>query len=97
LPTAKHSVSEVQWTPPSALFAAPKGFGLVTIDQEVPFQRSMSVYVFFEPTATHDEVAVHAIDDRIGAPTVGFGLATITHDVPSQRSTSVRAVVAFWE
>jgi hypothetical protein len=82
-------------TPDSWLCDAPDGFGVATIVQLVPFQRSTNVRLTLElvkpPTAkqlvalVHD-TAVRSLDD---APD-GFGLATTVQLVPFQRSTNVR-------
>jgi hypothetical protein len=43
LPTAVQAVADVHETPLSPLAVAPAGFGVFSIDQVVPFQRSASV------------------------------------------------------
>ncbi len=62
-PTAKHVVALAHATLDSSLRAAPAGFGLETIDQPVPFQRSTKVNncvpVVRDPTATQSESPKH--------------------------------------
>ena len=66
-----------------------RGFGLVIIDQLVPFQRSTNV-PWPDPTAKQ-LVAPRQVTpvSSVCSTPAGFGLATIDHFVPFQRSTSV--------
>jgi hypothetical protein len=68
-------------------------FGLVTIDQVVPFHRSTNVVVdwyAFEPTAKQLVALVHDTPRSVGSPCSGFGLPTIDQVVPFHRSINVR-------
>ena len=89
-----------QVTPLKTVPVDPEGVGLVTIDQLVPFQRSITVTVFAavvaDPTAKQFVVLVHATPLKtVPVAAAGFGLATTDQLVPFHRSTSddSRAVV----
>jgi hypothetical protein len=92
-PTATQLVALEQVNPLKKLVGTPDTFGLVTIDQVVPFQRSTNVLtvelVCHQPTAKqlvedgHDTPLRSVID----AP-AGLGIVTIDQTVPFQRSTN---------
>ena len=67
-PTAKQFVALVHDTPASALSAPPGALGLGTIDQDVPFQRSINVFVaalvWKLPTAKQVVALTHDMADR---------------------------------
>jgi hypothetical protein len=95
LPTATQLVAVVHDTPLTATAAAPLGVGLATIDQVVPFQRSMSTCgaeLFADlPTAMQLDTVEHEMPARFAetAP-AGIGMLTIDQLVPFHRSTSGR-------
>ena len=77
-PTAKHSFALADDTPfrlPSSLF---ERFGVATIDQRVPFQRSTNGRVFVPPTAKQSDAVRHVTPFK-PAPLwpLGFGLDMI--------------------
>jgi hypothetical protein len=97
-PTAKHAVLVAHATPNSKLDVAPTGFGLGTIDQWLPSQRSVSVrggvllLAVELPTATQLVRLVHETPFNSMSTAIGLGLATIVQLTPFHRSISVRAV-----
>jgi hypothetical protein len=100
-PTAKQLVVLAHETPKRSLFPAPAGFGLATIDQAEPFQRSMSVLAGLTPdTPTAKQLVAlgHETENRPGnGEPLGLGLATIDHTVPFQRRTSVLVSPFDWD
>jgi hypothetical protein len=92
-PTAKQLDVLGHDTPSRAEPVAPPGFGLATIDQLVPSQRSTNVFwpgPLAAPTAKQLVVLAH--DTPFSSDSfspVGFGLATTDQLVPFQWSTSV--------
>ena len=96
LPIAVHTVSDVHATALSELFHAPAGFGVGSIAQVVPSQRSTSVASSPEPVEG-DPTAVQALMDvhdtplsrLLGAP-AWLGVGWIDQLVPFQRSTRDR-------
>jgi hypothetical protein len=89
LPTAKQLVVLAHDTPARFELAPPR-LGLATIDQTVPFQRSINVAASACPTAKQSVTLVHATPENaeLVAPD-GLGLATIDQTVPFQRSINV--------
>src|SRR5258706_5102357 len=79
-PTAKQLVALGQETPLSSLISAPMGFGLVSTDQVVPFQRSTSVVWSVYPTAMQFVALKHDSPNRtpFGGP-AGLVLAATVH------------------
>jgi hypothetical protein len=94
-PTAKHAVLVAHATPNSKLDVAPTGFGLGTIDQWLPSQRSVSVRGTLPavklPTAKQLVALEHDTPFNSVSTETGFGLETIDQFVPFHRSISVRA------
>ena len=92
-PTAKQSVVLVHATPGSSLKSAP-WFGLATIDQIVPFHRTMNVFQWTRslvdtPTAKQSDALAHATDSkRVTDAPAGHGLATLAQLVPFHCSIS---------
>jgi len=78
------------------LYAAPTGFGLLTMTHWDPFQRSASALTCspsefpLAPTATQSEVPVHATALRLLDGTGRFGLFTMDQVEPFQCSARVR-------
>ena len=94
LPAAAQRSAVAHDTAASRERVAPAGFGLVTIDQVEPFQRSMNAVPADSPTAKQLVADVHETPFSC-APVAppGFGLATIDQLVPFQRSARVRWVI----
>jgi hypothetical protein len=95
-PTAKHAVLVAHATPNNKLDVAPTGFGLGTIDQRLPSQRSVSVRGTLPetvklPTAKQRVGLGHDTPFNWVSTDAGFGLATIDQLVPFHRSINVRA------
>lgn len=92
LPTAKQSDSVQHETPSSVELIASLGFGLVTTDQLVPSQTSVSVPVSTvaptAPTATQLVALTHETACNVAAPgsVVPTGLVPVVQVVPSQCS-----------
>ena len=92
-PTLVQLVALVHATPSKTVCVEPAGFGVVAIDQLVPFHfstndRSTPLTVE-SPTAKQTVALVHATPLRsVTVEPVGFGLLEIAHVVPFQRSTS---------
>jgi hypothetical protein len=94
-PTAKQLVVAGHATAWSALVLAPEGFGLAVIDQDVPFQRSISVLVVDpvveNPTATQFVDEVHLTDrSRLDVAPATFGVDCNAQLEPFQRTATVR-------
>ncbi len=95
-PTAAQSVSLAQDTPLNAVSSDPVGLAEATIDQVVPFQRSINpVIIEFDafverPTAKQSVADEHdnPLKEDSNAPT-GLGVATSTQLVPFQCSANV--------
>jgi hypothetical protein len=91
-PTAKHVVPLHETS--SKKPGPPAGFGLVTRDQLVPFQRTTngldSVPSYANPTAKHVVPSRHVIPERLPATRPGgFAASTTDHAVPFHRSMRV--------
>ena len=97
-PTALQLVGLGHETPFSPLNVAPLGLGLATIDQAVPFQRSVNVLLVKpaedEPTAKQLVGLGHdTAKSALCVAPLGFGLATIDQVAPSQCSANALLVV----
>ena len=91
LPTAIQLSADEHETPASEFSAAPPAFGVGTIDQLVPFQRSARLFcevdVEENPTAAQSLALAHDTPlSCVSFEPVGFGAATIAHWVPFHRS-----------
>jgi len=86
-PTAEQSVALAHDTSESTPSTDPPGFGLGTIDQLVPFHRSINVAVDVLPTAKQLVDDVHDTPARPAPPCpAGCGLGTTDHTDPSHLS-----------
>jgi hypothetical protein len=94
------AVLDVHDTQASPLAVAPVGFGVVWIDQVVPFHRSANVacvpeLLVYEPTAVHAVVDVHEDpESAVNDAPVRFGVVWTDQVVPVKRSASVTST---WE
>jgi hypothetical protein len=101
-PTAKQLVAPEHETPPSTLPRAPATFGLATIDQDDPFQRSISVFctrpslvcpVVAQPVAKQLVELTQEIPLKVlSVAPAKFGVGTIVQLDPFHRSANVDVV-----
>ena len=89
-PTAKQLVAVGHATPCIPELFNPFGFGVATIVQTLPFQRSTNALPADWPTAKQVVAVGHATpESRLETAPFGFGLTTTVHELAPRRTTRV--------